>query len=35
MKIDLVEDTIDSEDIDKLIEWLSTYPRLTKGPKTI
>jgi CDP-6-deoxy-D-xylo-4-hexulose-3-dehydrase len=35
MKIDLVEDTIDNNDIDKLIEWLSTYPRLTKGPKTI
>jgi CDP-6-deoxy-D-xylo-4-hexulose-3-dehydrase len=35
MKIDLVQDTIDNDDINKLIEWLSTYPRLTKGPKTI
>lgn len=34
-KIDLVKDTIDNEDIDSLIEWLKTYPRLTKGPKTI
>ena len=35
IKIDLVQDTIDNDDINKLIEWLSTYPRLTKGPKTI
>ena len=34
-KIDLVKDTIDKEDIDSLIEWLKTYPRLTKGPVTI
>lgn len=34
-KIDLVKDTIDNSDIDSLIEWLKTYPRLTKGPKTI
>jgi len=34
-KIDLVQDTIDNKDIDKLIEWLSKYPRLTKGEKTI
>jgi len=34
-KIDLVQDTIDNKDIDQLIEWLKTYPRLTKGPKTI
>jgi len=34
-KIDLVQDTIDNKDIDHLIEWLKTYPRLTKGPKTI
>jgi CDP-6-deoxy-D-xylo-4-hexulose-3-dehydrase len=34
-KITLVKDTIDKEDIDNLIEWLKTYPRLTKGPKTI
>jgi CDP-6-deoxy-D-xylo-4-hexulose-3-dehydrase len=35
MKIDLVKDTIDNNDIDNLISWLSTYPRLTKGPVTI
>lgn len=34
-KITLVKDTIDNEDIDNLIEWLKTYPRLTKGAKTI
>lgn len=34
-KITLVKDTIDNSDIDHLIEWLKTYPRLTKGPKTI
>jgi CDP-6-deoxy-D-xylo-4-hexulose-3-dehydrase len=34
-KIDLVEDTIDNHDIDLLINWLQTYPRLTKGPMTI
>jgi CDP-6-deoxy-D-xylo-4-hexulose-3-dehydrase len=34
-KIDLVQDTIDNEDIDNLIQWLSTYPKLTKGEKTI
>ena len=34
-KIDLVKNTIDNEDIDSLIEWLKTYPRLTKGPATI
>ncbi len=33
--IRLVEDTIDQKDIGRLIEWLQTYPRLTKGPKTI
>ena len=32
--IKLVEDTIDNNDIDRLIEWLKTYPRLTKGPVT-
>ena len=30
-KIHLVKDTIDNNDIDKLIDWLKTYPRLTKG----
>ncbi len=34
-KIALVKDTIDNHDIDNLIEWLKTYPRLTKGEKTI
>lgn len=33
--IRLVEDTIDRKDIARLIDWLQTYPRLTKGPKTI
>lgn len=35
MKIPLVKNTIDNQDIDKLIEWLKTYPRLTKGDLTI
>ncbi len=30
-KIDLVKDTIDGDDIKKLISWLETNPRLTKG----
>jgi len=33
-KIDLIKNTIDNGDIDKLIDWLKTYPRLTKGPLT-
>ena len=33
--INLVEDTIDNADIERLIEWLKTFPRLTKGPLTI
>ena len=33
--INLVKDTIDNSDIDYLIEWLKTYPRLTKSVKTI
>jgi CDP-6-deoxy-D-xylo-4-hexulose-3-dehydrase len=33
--IPLVKDTIDKKDIDRLIEWLKTYPRLTKGELTI
>lgn len=33
--ISLVNDTIDKNDINKLIEWLSTHPRLTKGPVTL
>lgn len=32
--IRLVEDTINKKDIDRLIDWLKTYPRLTKGPVT-
>ena len=35
MKIPLVKNTIDNQDIDKLIEWLQTYPRLTKGELTV
>jgi len=33
--ITLVKDTIDHHDIDELIKWLKTYPRLTKGPLTL
>jgi CDP-6-deoxy-D-xylo-4-hexulose-3-dehydrase len=33
--ITLVKDTIDNNDIDQLIDWLKTYPRLTKGPLTL
>ena len=33
--INLVKDTIDNKDIDRLIDWLKTYPRLTKGPVTL
>lgn len=33
--ISLVQDTIDSKDIDRLISWLKTYPRLTKGEVTL
>jgi len=33
--IRLVEDTIDNNDIDVLVDWLKTYPRLTKGPLTL
>ena len=29
--IKLVNDTINNNDIDQLVEWLKTYPRLTKG----
>ena len=34
IKYYLAEDTIDKQDINALIEWLKTYPRLTKGPLT-
>lgn len=33
--IPLVNDTISKKDVDELIKWLSTYPRLTKGPLTL
>ena len=33
--ITLVKDTIDNNDIDNLIDWLKTYPRLTKGKVTL
>ena len=33
--IKLVNDTINNQDIDHLIEWLKTYPRLTKGQLTL
>ncbi len=32
--ISLVKDTISQQDVQKLIDWLSTYPRLTKGKLT-
>lgn len=35
LKYPLAQDTIDREDIDCLIEWLKTHPRLTKGPLTV
>lgn len=34
-KINLVKDTIDEHDIQKLIDWLKTNPKLTKGELTI
>lgn len=34
-KINLVKDTIDSNDINLLIDWLKTYPILTKNKLTI
>ena len=33
--ITLVKDTIDNSDIDRLVDWLKTYPRLTKGKVTL
>ncbi len=33
--INLVKDTIDNNDIDRLVDWLKTYPRLTKGSVTL
>jgi CDP-4-dehydro-6-deoxyglucose reductase, E1 len=34
-EIKLVKDTINSQDINKLIDWLKTNPRLTKGDLTL
>lgn len=34
-RISLVKDTIENHEIDRLIEWLKTYPKLTKGERTI
>lgn len=34
-KIPLVKDTISNGEIDRLISWLGTYPRLTKGENTL
>lgn len=34
MKYQLVRDTIDTDDIDALCEWLKSNPRLSKGPLT-
>ena len=33
--INLVNDTIDSDDINTLVEWIQTNPRLTKGEQTL
>jgi len=33
--ISLDSEIINKEDIDELVEWLKTYPRLTKGPETV
>jgi CDP-6-deoxy-D-xylo-4-hexulose-3-dehydrase len=33
--ITLVKDTINNKDIDRLVDWLKTYPRLTKGLVTL
>jgi CDP-6-deoxy-D-xylo-4-hexulose-3-dehydrase len=35
MNIKLVKDTIDNQDISKLIEWLQHNPKLTKGDLTV
>lgn len=35
VKIPLVRDTVSKEDIHSLIEWLQTYPQLTKGQQTL
>ena len=33
--IPLVKDTISKSEIDQLIDWLKTYPHLTKGEVTL
>lgn len=35
IKYYLAQDTIDRKDIDRLVSWLRTYPRLTKGEVTV
>tara|TARA_Y100001963_G_C6786897_1_gene453343 strand:+ start:61 stop:1230 length:1170 start_codon:yes stop_codon:yes gene_type:complete len=35
VKYQLVRDTIDSQDIEALCDWLKTNPRLSKGPLTV
>lgn len=35
IKYHLAEDTIDNKDIDELVSWLKTYPRLTKDKLTL
>src|SRR3989344_3271288 len=35
IRFHLAEDTIDQKDIDRLIDWLKTYPRLTKDRVTV
>lgn len=35
VKYFLAEDTIDNKDVDRLIDWLKGYPRLTKGKVTL
>jgi len=35
IKYYLAEDTIDRKDVDRLVSWLRTYPRLTKGQVTV
>lgn len=35
MRIELIKDTIDYKDINQLIKWLKTKPKLTKGDLTI
>ncbi len=35
VRFHLAEDTIDSQDVDRLVRWLKSYPRLTKDQVTI